>query len=456
LPDRLLGPLLLLISLAVAAAEWLDLRAVYVGAGGATALAWALIAPQVGKGRWPFLAMSAGLTAWALIGREAPWPLIERALVSAGFIAGFFVALAWLRSAASGSPAISRCGQFLADQPPGRRYAALTAGGHLFALVLSYGAIALLGGLAEASAREEKNREIAEIRVRRMLLAIQRGFTATLPWSPLAFAMAVSLSLVPGSSWAAAAPWCAVSALLMIGLGWAVDTVVKPKIVGPRPARRRAEGGWSRILPLLALLTILVGSVGLLQQATALRAVAVVMVVAPLVSLAWIVLQGGGGRRIAARVARFVDIELPDYRAEVLLLTTAGYIGTLGSALLAPLITDLGLDLTAPPAWALLLAVMWFIPIAGQIGMNPILAVSLAAPLLPGAQALGVQPSAVVVAITAGWALSGVTSPYTATTLLVGSFGHVSARRVGLIWNGIYVAVTASALSAWVVFVATR
>lgn len=85
--------------------------------------------------------------------------------------------------------------------------------------------------------------------------------------------------------------------------------------------------------------------------------------------------------------------------------------------------------------------------------MNPILAVSLMAPLLPSAAALGVPPSALIVAITAGWALSGITSPYTATTLLVGSFGHVSARRVGLIWNGIYVAVTVAALSAWVVVV---
>ena len=454
--DRLLGSLLLLISIAVAAAEWLDLGRVYLAAGAAVVLAWILIAPQVSKSRWPFLAVSAGLTAWALIGREAPWPLIERALVSAGFIAGFFVALAWLRSAASGSEAIARCGRFLADQPPGRRYAALTAGGHLFALVLSYGAIALLGGLAEASAKQETNREIAEIRVRRMLLAIQRGFTATLPWSPLAFAMAVSLSLVPGASWGEAAPWCAVTALLMIGLGWAVDTIVKPKITGPRPPRRQAEGGWGRLAPLLALLTILVGSVGVLQAVTHLRAVAVVMVVAPTVSLGWIWLQGGGAARMAEKIGGFVGAELPGYRAELLLLTTAGYIGTLGSALFAPLMAALGLDLTAPPAWAVLLGMMWFIPLAGQVGMNPILAVSLAAPLLPSAEALGVPASAVVVAITAGWALSGVTSPYTATTLLVGSFGHVSARRVGLIWNGIYVAVTLGALSAWVVFVATR
>lgn len=459
--DRLIGSLLLVLSLAVAAAEWTDAPALYLAAGGGVALAVVLLLPTVPKGRWPFPAVAAGLALWALIGREDGAALVEKGLLSAGFIAGFFVALAWLRSAAAGSAAIARCGQFLADQPPGRRYAALTAGGHLFALVLSYGAISLLGGLAEASARREPNREIAEIRVRRMLLAIQRGFTATLPWSPLAFAMAVTLTLVPGATWSAAAPWCVVTAALMIGLGWAVDTIVKPKLAGPRPEPRRAEGGWGRLKPLLLLLAVIVGTVGGLQAASGLGAIPVIMVAVPAVSLGWIALQApaapeGTGAHLAGRLARFVGAELPGYRSEIVLLTTAGFIGTLGSALLAPLIAGLGLDLAAIPAWALLLAVMWLIPIGGQLGMNPILAVSLIAPLLPSAEALGVSPAAVVVAITAGWALSGVTSPYTATTLLVGAFGHVSARRVGLVWNGIYVAVTVAALSAWVVFVATR
>ena len=82
--------------------------------------------------------------------------------------------------------------------------------------------------------------------------------------------------------------------------------------------------------------------------------------------------------------------------------------------------------------------------------MNPILVVTLIAPLVPSAESLGVQPTAVVVAITAGWALSGVTSPFTATTLFIGSFGKVSASHVGVKWNGSYALITASLLSVWV------
>ena len=122
--------------------------------------------------------------------------------------------------------------------------------------------------------------------------------------------------------------------------------------------------------------------------------------------------------------------------------------------LLGPVIRSAGLDLTIFPAWLVLVGLVWLVPITGQFGMNPILSVALIAPILPPAHAMGVDPSDIVVAITSGWALSGASSPYTATTLLVGSFGGVSALHVGLRWNGLYTALAALTLSAWVALLA--
>jgi len=99
-------------------------------------------------------------------------------------------------------------------------------------------------------------------------------------------------------------------------------------------------------------------------------------------------------------------------------------------------------------------AFVWLIPLAGQVGMNPILAVTLIAPLIPGAASLGVTPTAIVVALTAGWALSGASSPFTATTLLIGSFAGISALRVGWVWNGVYTLLCGIILSIWVVLYA--
>jgi hypothetical protein len=86
--------------------------------------------------------------------------------------------------------------------------------------------------------------------------------------------------------------------------------------------------------------------------------------------------------------------------------------------------------------------------------MNPILSVSLVAPLLPEAGAIGVSPATVVVALTAGWALTGASSPFTATTLFVGALGRVGARHVGLRWNGLYTLLAGVMLSIWVAIIA--
>ena len=57
-------------------------------------------------------------------------------------------------------------------------------------------------------------------------------------------------------------------------------------------------------------------------------------------------------------------------------------------------------------------------------------------------------------ALAAGWALSGASSPFTATTLLIGSFGGISALRVGWVWNGVYTVLCGVMLSLWVVLYA--
>ena len=67
---------------------------------------------------------------------------------------------------------------------------------------------------------------------------------------------------------------------------------------------------------------------------------------------------------------------------------------------------------------------------------------------------MGVSPEAVVCAFTAGWAVAGASSPYTASTLMLAAFSGTTARRVGLVWNGAYALVCGAALSAWVLVLA--
>ncbi len=414
----------------------------------------AVLARHATRARLAFVLTGIALTIWLALAGKDWFGLAVQGLDKAAFIAAFFAALSTLRNVAETSPALRRAGSFLAAQPPGRRYAALTGGGHLFALLINYGSISLLGGLASQAARAEPDAAIREVRMRRMLLAVQRGFIASLPWSPLAFAIAITTALIPGASWAGAAlPGLGSAGIIML-TGWAMDSLFKPRIGGrpSAPPPCPAGASWALMLPLFVLLAILAVLVLGLHFALGVRVVGVVMLVVPAVAILWAVMQARGGTQaLCPRAARYMGHELPAYRGELVLLMMAGYIGTVGAPLLLPLIEGLGFDPRDIPPWAILAGLVWLIPLMGQIGMNPILAVTLLAPLIPDSAAIGLDASAIVVAIASGWALSGATSPFTATTLLIGSFAGVSATHVGLRWNGAYFLVTSLLLMAWVV-----
>ena len=451
--DRLIGLLLVAVTVLMALSDWAGLGMAADGAAILSVLVVAFLTPKVKRSRQIYVAIGCLLAALAALSQSDGLAAIDRGLQSAAFIAAFFTALTTLRHAAETSPSIRDCGQFLATQPPGRRYLALTLGGQLFALLLNYGAITLLGSLAMNSARTEADPEIRAIRARRMLIAIQRGFVSTLPWSPLAFSMAVTTALVPGATWSAAFGPCLVSGGILAVLGWALDMIEKPTLSGPRPPRRPPIGNLSSLRPLLILLAALIVGVTVLHTVTQIRIVGIVVVLVPSISMVWIILQSGWSG-LRARAIAYATRDLLGYRGEIVLLMMAGFIGTVGSALAVPLVAGSGFDLSGVPAPALLVALVWIIPLTGQLGMNPILSVSILAPILPDASALGVSPSVVVAAITAGWALSGASSPFTATTLMVGIFADVSARRVGLGWNGAFTALAGLVLSGWIIVLA--
>ncbi|MEO3413104.1 hypothetical protein AAFO92_00470 [Roseovarius sp. CAU 1744] len=451
--DKAAGLLLCMITVLVICKEW-GLASWTQPAKPILLLALILILfVQVRLSRKAFVAVAVAISI-ALMVTNPDWlAIVLRGLETAAFIGAFFAALSTLRSVAEASPAIQRAGTFLAGQPPGRRYAALTVGGQAFALLLNYGSLQLLGALATANARTEPNDEIRGHRIRRMLLAIQRSFVSTLPWSPLSFAMAISISVIPGTSWSQALVPGLVSSCLLAGIGWALDSLFKPRLT-VTPMRTQPEGTWSTMLPLVALLAVLVVGVVVLSALTDVRIVGIVAVLVPCIAFVWMLIQHKADRPLAITVSRFktyVLHELPGYRGELILLMMAGYIGTTGSQLFEPLMLGIGFDPSLLPAWVILVSFVWIIPLAGQIGMNPILAVTLIAPLIPGAAELGVQPTAIAAALTAGWALSGASSPFTATTLLIGSFAGISALRVGLVWNGAYTLICGVALSLWVV-----
>ncbi|TJZ90262.1 hypothetical protein FA743_15970 [Paracoccus gahaiensis] len=424
-----------------------------VAASGLAVVAVAIFSFGVRASRVAFVLIGMALVIWAALTTTDWLAATSTAAQRGAMVMALFTALSVIRSAAMTSPAIVECGRFLARQRPGLRYSALTVGGHLFGLILLYGSISLLGTLATESTAREPDREVRLQRTRRMMIAIQRGFASTLCWSPLGFSMIITVSVVPGASWGAAALPGIVSAVMVLVIGWGLDALYKPRKAALAPASETSQ--WSEQLrPLLMLLGVVLLGVALLHAVTGVEVIGAVMSLVPVVAVLWIAMQQPPKgqtrlRHISHRSVEFVTRELPSYRGEIVLLFMAGFIGSLGAFLLVPLVQGLGLDLQAVPPWVIVAAMVWVIPMTGQLGMNPILAVSLLVPVLPSPETMGIPPAALVVAITGGWALSGATSPFTASVLLAAALGNVSPQRAGIGWNGVYALVAGSALTLW-------
>ncbi|MDF1855392.1 hypothetical protein [Pseudooceanicola sp.] len=455
LDTRLIGPGLFLLWLLVTIDAWGGPQITGLAAAWLFPVLIALQAIRVRRMRLIFVGIGLALILAALSLRSDGGAQILAAFDRAAFIMAFFTALTTLRHAADTSAGITACGMFLAHQPPGRRYIALSAGAHMFAVPLNFGSIALLGSLSVASAADEPDPEIRHIRTRRMLLAIQRGFSAMLPWSPLAFAVVISTVLLPDLIWARAVPYALVSSGILIGVGWALDTIFKPRRAGTAAVTPEDDGqSWASVLPLLTLLVVLIGLVLAIHQITGMRVTAVILLQVPALAVAWFALQAPRSARLRDTLARsrtLIRDDLPEYREELLLIGMAGFIGALGATLLTPWVAAAGLNLSGLPAWAALVVLIWLIPLAGQVGMSPLLAVTLMFPIIPAPADLGVSTTTLFVAITGGWTLGAISSPFAAPTLLMARFGGVSPLHVSWRWNGAYTLLCGLCISAWVV-----
>ena len=209
----------------------------------------------------------------------------------------FFLALSSLRDAAETSRLVRRCGEHLVAQPPGRRYAALTGGGHLFGIILSYGAIELLGAMvmrANTLQAAGGSAAVRTLRTRRMLMAIYRGFAVMNCWSPLNLMTAVVSTAVPAAPMRMLLPIAFVASVGMAAIGWLEDRLSAARSAtsgGVRPVTQETWWIHLRIIGLVGLVMLLaeLGSVAL-----GVSLVSAVTLIVPLVGLGWTLVQAWG------------------------------------------------------------------------------------------------------------------------------------------------------------------
>jgi hypothetical protein len=361
----------------------------------------------------------------------------------------FFFALSTLRDAAETSRLVRRCGQHLVAQPPGRRYAALTGGGHLFGIILSYGAIELLAAMvmrANTLQAAGGSPEVQQLRGRRMLMAIYRGFCVMNCWSPLNLMTAIVSTAVPAAPMRALMPVAFVIAVGMAVLGWAEDRLAAARrgLAGTASPPRSQEN-WTIHLRIVAL----VGSVMVLAETASIllhiSLVAAVSLAVPMVAVTWIIVQsrrfsaGRPDRALGAlrrRLARFA-LRVPSFRAEATVLASSGFMATaIGGALpaggIGPLIAHL------PPLLVPMLVPVLLIG-TGQLGLNPVAVVALLGAAIPDPLAFGVPPSVLAFACMLAWGLCVNMTPMSASAITTARWAGVSPWTVSTRWNAAFV-----------------
>jgi hypothetical protein len=400
------------------------------------------------------LCVAGVLTLLALWRSPTPGQLLFEASGRFAFFATFVVALSMLRLPAYRSRLVRRCGQSMLLQPPSRRYPILSLGSALFGIILNIGVLNLFAAMIEKSntlSAAQGRGWVREARQRRMMLALLRGFSLAPLISPMGIGVAVVLSSLPQITWPQLAPYILGAAALIFMAGWAVDY-----FTGPHPPANKTYVTPS-LRPLAQFSVLLIGIVALVFSIAwllELRLPIAALLGAPTGALLWLAWQrrrlGYGGLPAAiTAVHRQLPWLLSPSANEIVVLGAAGYLGHVCVGLvdtqqLAPLLAVLDPLGTLNAVLAMLMVVG-----LAQIGVNPIVTVTLLVGLLPTLGIEGLTPELIGASLMVGWALALMSSPMTASMLILSRFTGVTATRIGYRWNGRFLVAAIPLLALW-------
>ena len=425
-----------------------------------------LAAPLFGLREWA-MGAAAGLLAAALA-FAAPDGVagLVAALDLAAFFSAFILLMMLLREAAATSRAIREVGYFMTHQPAGRRYVATAVGAHLMGVLLNFGAISLFAPLVQQGVRAdpvetEADRRRLEIRERRQLTAMIRGFSWMIVWAPTTLTQAIVAAALPGLDHVRMMTLGLLASASILLLGWAEDRWRWRAVMRRAAKVEGAPPPWRALGELGTVCLCLIGASYALMVAVGAGATQALMLVAPGVLVGWVFTQnlGRGPQAAAVAVGRRLDEialgPLPTIARDAVLLGAAGFIGA-AAARLAP-----GPELAAwiaPGAvdpWLFLSALPVVILLAAQVALSPITTVVFLGGVLSNLSEPPAAPELVGLALGAGWALSMTGAPNATGSIILSSMTGVPGPTLTWGWSGVFTLLSLTALSAFF-FIATR
>lgn len=450
-PNQLVTRAILAALLALSVSE---LAAFYISAGifqplGRLSLVALVLfsAPRFSLREWG-LSLLALFLAVGLLASENGAAMLAESLDKAAFFAAFIYLITLLKEGAERSDSVLQMGRYLTNQPPGRRYYSTAIGGHLMGVLLNFGAVSLLAPLIQRGAKasadaspQEKRR--AAIQEQRQLSALLRGFSWMIMWAPTTLTQTVLFAAFPSADFGLIVMLGLIATVIMVLIG-RVEDWLRWRHLSPWVAANamKLPKKSARVL-LIVCTTLAAGTYFVVVFADVTVAVGL-MLVAPIVLVVWIAKQNTTEPYRPALKQTWQDLKglmigsTSNLGRSAVGLGAAGFIGV-AAAKLAPidLIADQlgGADI---PTWVVLISLPVIINLGGQIALSPIMIVVFLSSVLNALPVLPADPSLIVFALGAGWALSMTASPNATATLLISGVSGIPPTTLTWKWNGVY------------------
>ncbi|MCV6824844.1 MULTISPECIES: hypothetical protein [Halocynthiibacter] len=366
---------------------------------------------------------------------QGPIEIFIEAVSLAAFFATFILLLTALKIAAERSQSILAVGRYLIRQPASGRYIATALGGHCLGVFLNFGAISMLAPMIQNAAKDEHG-NIDEALERRQISALLRGFAWILLWAPTTLTQAVVLTLFTNISYGKIIALGVATSILMMIVGFRFDRIEwrnasrHDEISPPFPK----TSFWR----LSFICCCLIVATATLQICFGLSTALSLMYVAPVVTILWFSAQKPAGFGLSRQLATFwpaLTANAPGLARSAMALGLSGFIGRMLAEIVPVEAFTSAFDVTVVPGWAFLAILPVLITLGGQIALSPIILVVFVGQIIQTMPDLPADPTNIVFALSAGWALSMFASPNATATLLISATTSLSPTKLTWSWN---------------------
>jgi hypothetical protein len=369
--------------------------------------------------------------------------ILPEAIDLAAYFAAFIALLTALKIAAERSRSVLSVGKYLIRQPPGRRFLATASGGHILGIFLNFGAVSLMAPLIQ-NATKHPDGTIDQDLERRQMSALLRGFAWILLWAPTTLTQAVLLTLFTSVDLTKIIFVGIATSVLMVAIGFIYDRfewrdLPLTRYDDPVPTFPRTS-----MIRLGVICTTLIGATAALQLSLGYTTALSLMFVAPAVTLVWYGLQASEKITLPAQVASFwsaLEANAAGLARSAIALGLSGFIGRSLAEVLPMATLMRNLDLADVPGWLFLAALPLLITLGGQIALSPIILVVFIGQGVQTLPILPADPSNIVFALSAGWAISMLASPNATATLLISATSKIPPTTLTWRWNLRYAAI---------------